>query len=166
MPYRHRRSASPVRRVRNWATTDQSVTIPVGQTSNTDLLAPMEIAGSSIVGVTVVRTIVRITWTAATLGDGFRFGLLVARFEDVGLNVPGQVTAADPDLDWLFLDRVYVDTQGAGAGVNTTFEYNVDTKAKRRCQKLGQTYILSLVNANAVSSTQQRIFARTLVLLP
>jgi len=126
----------------------------------------MEIAGSSIVGITVVRTIVRITWTAASLGDGFRFGLIVARFEDVGLNVAGQVTSADPDLDWSYLDRVYADTAGAGAGVNTTFEYNVDTKAKRRCAKLGQTYILSLVNANAVSAAQQRIFARTLVLLP
>src|SRR6267154_2638717 len=156
MPARSRRSRAPVRRVRNWATTDQSVTIPPGQTSNTDLLAPMEIAGSSIVGITVVRTIVRITWTAASLGDGFRFGLIVAR----------QVTSADPDLDWSYLDRVYADTAGAGAGVNTTFEYNVDTKAKRRCAKLGQTYILSLVNANAVSAAQQRIFARTLVLLP
>jgi len=152
--------------VKNWSTTDQSVTIPAGQTSDIDLLAPMEIVGSSIVGITIIRTHVRITWTVASLGDSYRIGLIIGRFEDVGINVPGQITSSDPDLDWMYLDRVYADTEGAGATVDTTFTNTFDVKSKRRCQKLGQTYLLSLVNANAVSSTPCRVFARTLVALP
>ncbi len=167
MPARHRRSAAYVRGQRRklvWATLDQSVNIPAGNVSNTNLLALLAVAGSSLLGCTVMRTHVRITsMSGAVANDLLRVGLIVARVADVGLGVAGAVTAADPELDWMLLDRRVV--RGQLTNVDPRAEYEYDVRSKRKLQELNQAYVLSLVPSSAAASVWQ-LWARTLIALP
>src|SRR6267154_4423027 len=104
MPVRHRRSTGAVRRPRRqlvWATLDQTVPIGFGAHNNLDLLAALEVAGSSRLGCTIMRTIVRLeVGGAAVATDGTIWGLVVGRTLDIGAGV-GPNPNADLELDWM-----------------------------------------------------------------
>ena len=167
MPSRNFRAARPAgrsqRRKLVWATLDQSVTIPAGQISNVNLLAALSVAGSSLLGVTVGRTHIRIQATTATAGDLVRIGLVIGRATDVGINIPGQQDPANPELDWMLLDRRAVQGQETNVAGKPCYSY--DLRSKRKMQELNQAYVLALQDSGAASSTWQ-LWARTLVMLP
>ena len=147
-----------------WATLDQNVVIPTGTTSDINLLAALAVAGSSLLGVTIMRTHLRIsqvaTPNATTL---YRQGLIVGRLTDVGIGVAGQVDPSNPELDWMYLDRRVADSSGAAANVTQNWFY--DVRSKRKMDELNMAYILSQSHTSAGSVTLQ-LWARTLVALP
>ena len=168
MPPRMRRSPvhrrGSARRELVWATTDQTVNIPAGQISDLNLLAALSVAGSSLLGVTVIRTHVHIAiQTGLAAGVGWRFGLIIGRNTDVGVNVAGQQDPSNPELDWMYLDRVYGTFSGATADAQRLFE--VDLRAKRRMQELNQAYLLCQTNTTA-AAVNVAVWARTLLALP
>jgi hypothetical protein len=146
-----------------WGTTDQSVNIPAGQISNTNLLAALSVAGSSLLGVTVMRTHCRIMQLAAVAGTTTRVGFIIGRTSDVGINIAGQQDPSNPELDWMLLDRRTQDTNGAAT--NATQNWVYDLKSKRKMQELNQAYILAITNTTAAAVTYQ-LWARVLVALP
>ena len=163
-----RRSRIPVRTTQRrklvWATVDQSVTIIAGAKTNVNLLAALSVAGSSLLGVTIMRTHVEIApTTALTLGDGLRVGFLVARVADVGAGVTGSPDPSDPELDWMLWRHEHVTPLGIAPGGGDVLVY--DIKAKRKMQELNQAYILSLLNSAGGSKTLY-IQGRILLALP
>ena len=167
MSPRHFRSDRQVRGARRklvWATTDQSVTLGVGNSSNVDLLAGLEVAGSSILGCTIMRTHCELSLTTAiTLGDRLRVGFVVGRAAEVGAGVVGALTAATPELDWLLWRHETAAPTFGTESNNNQLVY--DIKAKRKMQELSQAYILALGNSVGASKTMT-IQARTLIALP
>src|SRR5258707_2950004 len=164
-----RRQTMPVRRSRRrglvWATTDQSVNIPAGQISNSNLLATLQVAGSSTLASTVMRTHLRIMVTGVTANQDTlqRVGLIVGRLSDVGINVAGQQDPSNPELDWLILDRR--PWEASGAATDRAQDWGYDVKSRRRVGELYQTYLLCLSNAYA-DAQNYSIFAIVLLYLP
>jgi len=167
MPIRTRRSAGSLRRSSQrrklvWATSDNSVTIPAGQISNVNLLSALSVAGSSLLGITIIRTHLRLQMPQSN-AEFRRIGLIVGRATDVGINVAGQQDPSNPELDWMLLDRVGPSWSGATVDSQASMVY--DLRAKRKMQELNQAYILALAPASAAANTIQ-IWARTLIALP
>jgi len=92
-----------------------------------------------------------------------RIGLIVGRNTDVGINVAGQQDPANPETDWMYLDKWFATFSGAAQDATTIF--TLDLKAKRKLQELNQAYILAITNTTASPSTYL-MWARTLVMLP
>jgi hypothetical protein len=169
MPARHRRPRSSgvrgSRRTLVWATFDQSVNIAAGAQANSNLLANLQVAGSSTVGITVMRTHLELACiTVVTSGDRFRVGLVIGRLGDVGNPAPvGSTTAADPGEDWLlWRHETAAPTFGEG-DQNNVVRY--DVRSKRRSNELDQTYILSMINDVGIAKTFN-MQGRILVALP
>ena len=171
MPLGPRRVARPaVRRPRRtlvWATTDQSVNIPAGQISNVNLLALLSVAGSSLLGCTVMRTHVRLMGSSLSgfaSTDLLRVGIIVGRTSDVGINVAGQQDPSNPELDWRYLDRW--TPSSSGAAVDTTQNWPmIDLRSRAKVGELNQAYILATSHSAAAARIVQ-IWARTLLALP
>ena len=168
MPSRNRprsRSFRSQRRELVWATTDQSVALVTGNLgTNLNLLAQLAVAGSSLTGVTIMRTHLDIYCTTAVAGgDDLRVGLIVGRLSEVGAGPPtGALSAADGELDWMLWRHEFAAPTYNPGGSNVL---SYDIKAKRRMQELNQAYILSLLTAVAASHTY-KISARVLLALP
>jgi len=165
VPARHRRSSAPSgarRRKLVWSTLDQSVTLIAGANTTVNMLSALAVAGSSLTGITIMRTHLTLApTTALTLADSIRVGLIVCRSSDIGAG--SILTAADPELDWMLLRREYVTSSGLGSGGGDVLAY--DVKAKRKMEELNQAYGLCITNAAGGSKTIG-LFARTLVALP
>jgi hypothetical protein len=146
-----------------WATTDQNVNIPAGQISNTNLLATLSVAGSSLLGVTIMRTHLHVLFVGIDPTHLPRIGLVVGRNTDVGINVAGQQDPSNPELDWMHLDRPI--PTASGATIDSVIPYYVDNHSKRKMQELNQAYILAMTNTNAAAQAIQ-IWARVLIALP
>jgi hypothetical protein len=163
----HQVRSSARRRTLVWATTDQNVNIPAGQISNVNLLALLSVAGSSLLGATVMRTHVRIMQSSIggqASTDLYRVGIIVGRTSDVGINVAGQQDPSNPELDWRYLDR-WTPTS-SGAAVDTTQNLPlIDLRSKAKVGELNQAYILALAHSAAAARLFQ-IWARTLIALP
>ena len=165
MPTRHRSATGQVRRQARrklvWCETNQVVTIAAAAFSNLNLLAQFSVAGASTLGITTMRTIVRIqveNWAA--VGDDIQAGLLVGRLADVGVATN---LAATPELDWAYHTELFPSASGAAISVAQVFDW--DVRAKRKVQELDQVYLLCMANGSAASKTMQ-VFVRTLVALP
>jgi len=168
MPSRGRRTHAVARSTRRklvWATTDQVVTMAAGVGSNVNLLASLSVAGSSLLGVTIMRTHVALyPTTALALADKLRVGFLVGRVADVGAGPPaGAPTPADPELDWMLWRHEAVTPLGFTPGGGDMLDY--DIRGRRRMQELNQAYLLCLFNSAGGSKTLQ-ISGRVLVALP
>jgi len=165
---RHQRPRGAVRgsarRALVWATTDQGVTLAAGASSNINLLAGLSVAGSSILGCTIMRTHCEISITSAvSTGDELRVGFVVGRLAEVGAGVAGALTAATPELDWMLWRHECAAPTFGWTSANNQLVY--DIKSKRKMQELSQAYILTLSNDAGISKTMQ-IQARTLIALP
>jgi hypothetical protein len=147
-----------------WSTLDQNVTIAAGSWTNVNLLAPLSVAGSSLLGITIMRSIVTLNInTSIAIGDALAVGLIVCRVNEIGAAVAGSVDPAQLENDWLWLDKYYGST---GTSMDTLpGDMAIDTKAKRKMQELNQAYALSMRNSVGVAKTIS-FFSRVLVALP
>jgi hypothetical protein len=165
MPARHRRTSTLGRSARRklvWATADAVVNVPAGGLGNLDLLTAFEVAGSSLLGVTIMRTHLSLAVNFVGIADQTRFGLIVDRKASVGAGL-GPNPSSAPEDDWMWLQNVGVTT--SGAAVDTVRQIHVDSRAKRKMQELQQAYLLQLSNGNAASQNYG-VFCRTLLALP
>ncbi len=168
MPPRYRRPTRTLRGGRRrklvWATTNTSFSLAAGANTTIDLLAGFEIAGASKLGVTVMRTHLRLNWTYGAAADNVVVGLSVVRDSDIGTTRVNP--NSDPELDWMLWEAIYADSMGAGATINTIVNLVFDVRSRRKVEELGQTYGLSLTNANAATAGNPRVSARVLLALP
>jgi len=170
MPARRRRSTSQGRRISGrrrpaWAEFQSNVVVASTAFSNINLLADLDVAGSSILGVTVVRTLVRIqvqNW-ATVLTDSISVGLMAGRLSDVGAAAPATALAFNPGLSWAWHDLLL--PRSDGATIRAIDIYEIDSRAMRRIRNVNETFLLCLANASTGSKTME-IFVRTLVALP
>jgi len=171
------RRGSANRRKLVWSDATGALSFAAADNSVFDLLAPLRVAGASVLGATVMRTHIRLVNTAATItrGDQLVWGLLVGESQDVGLNIAGAPNAnAEPMLDWAMHPREWAtfgyDGTSLGAydnghGANKLI---YDVRSKRKVQEMNQSWHLvmtqsSLGTAGAAAWLFQ---ARTLLALP
>jgi hypothetical protein len=157
----HRSSA---RRKLVWATIFAPSVVASATTNNIDLGAALEVAGSSLLGVTIMRTHVRLqVQNFAAIAADLQVGLIVGRAADIGVaNVDG-INAAAQELDWAYLDMITPNS--SAAVVDASQNFMIDNRSKRKMDELGQRYLLSITN-NAAASLTVQVFARTLFALP
>lgn len=173
MRTRNRRTSHSQRRKLVWVDTDFAFSLAHLDNEAIDLFTNLRVAGASTLGVTVIRTIVRITnlATSITAGDDVYWGLSVADRAQIGLNVAGAPNAQTaPEIDWAWRDHSYAYKGGGYAAYfpalgNTQI---TDVKAKRKVEEMGQTWCLSLTqNALGTAGNANWVgFVRCLVALP
>ena len=132
--------------------------------ADVDLLTPLEVASSSTLAVTVLRTHLRIqvqNWAGAT--DDILFGLIPGRAADLGTGVAGQISPASTEYPWMLWDVLHPN--GSGAAVDVCTDYVYDVKAKRKMPELTQRLVLSFLNQSAAAKTME-INASVLLALP
>ena len=169
MPARRRRSAGQGgrfsgRRRPAWAEFSGTIGLLQNAFSNVNLLGDLDVAGSSILGVTVARTIVRIqveNWALA--GDFLRVGLLAGRLTDVGVAAPATDLAANPGLSWAWHTELFPSSNGAA--INVAQVYDFSSMARRRIRNVNETFLLCLDNPSAATKNLD-VFVRVLVALP
>jgi hypothetical protein len=108
-----------------------------------------------------MRTHLRLFPTFGSAGSYWQIGLIIGRDADVGTVNPN--VNAEPELDWM-LDTV-IPRRDFDATAARDDWLEVDLRAKRKMQEMGQRYIFNFYNSDAASQTM-RWFARTLVALP
>jgi hypothetical protein len=147
-----------------WATAFGNSTVTNGATNNVDLGASLEVAGSSLLGVTVIRTHIRINvrdW--ASTADQFTYGLIIGRTADIGVGNSNGINGAASELDWMLYDQMFPTS--SAAVVDVTSQRMIDLRAKRKMDELGQRYLLSFSNNSAAVHSLSYI-ARVLFALP
>jgi hypothetical protein len=110
-----------------------------------------------------MRTHLKVFFLNTTATQFPRLGLIVGRNTDVGINVAGQQDPANPELDWIHLERIM--GTASGAAQDNQFVFQLDNHSKRKMQELNQAYILALNNPAAAAAVSQ-IWARVLIALP
>jgi hypothetical protein len=126
-----------------------------------DLISDLEVAGSSKLGVTIMRTHLYLQTTGLAVSTSWQVGLSITRSQDIGGGAPSPVSA--PDIDWMLNSIVYSTFSGATVDANVVTRY--DVRSKRKCEEMGDTYAISLVNGGAPTAVAS-VFARTLLALP
>jgi len=173
MPVRSRRGSfqrnRSSRRRLVWATSFTFDAIANNANVNHDLLGNLKVAGSSVLGVTVIRTHLRFSlqWPPLTnTFEGLAVGLCVQSM--------AAVTAGTVDLlqdeDWALRDTFLPGT-GMDNLTNVVAApvegFTVDLRAKRKVQELNQSWCLAMSLQNSAGNTiPVSVFARTLVALP
>ena len=159
----------PQRRKLVWATdVANGVTVASGaKLPMRDLLANLEVAGSSILGATVIRTHMRIAvnWGTADVATGVTYGLIV--------NDAPTVTNLDPSspaqygYDWMLWDTMVPGTadQLAISGTVVLAGRHIDLRAKRKIEELAEKYWFVLINTGT-ASIPVTVSTRTLIALP
>jgi hypothetical protein len=164
MPPRGVRAYPPRRRPRRtvWSSINTtSQVIAAAATSNVDLLGPLDVAGGSVLGLTVVRTHLRIVvQNFAAAADEILVGTCVLPNEDVGTTVN---RASNMGRPWAFYNILV--PAASGATVNAVADFDFDIKAMRRIPAPDASYLLCWMNNSAASKTVTYL-ARTLVKLP
>ena len=151
------------RRRHAWAVQNQSFTIAAGAHTTVDLLADLEVAGSSTLGLTIIRThLLLATLNYSALTDNSIFGLIVVRDTDIGAG-NGPNPNSDPTLDWMWIAMTFPTASGTTA--DEVYVERVDAKSKRKMPQLTQRYGCAVVNTAGASKNYQ-LYARTLVALP
>jgi len=129
-----------------------------------DLLADFQASGASTLGVTVMRTHLRVQLPYVNVSDQWSIGLIVARAQDIGIGTAnGPDPGVNPDLNWAYNDRIWAISNGSA--IDVAREITIDIRAKRKVQELNERFVFAIRNATAASA-QCRVFARTLVALP
>jgi hypothetical protein len=126
-----------------------------------DLLAPLDVAGASVLGLTVVRTHVLLqVQNFAQVADELQFGLIVDDSENVGAAVN---LASNGARSWAWYAMVTPTSNGATVNVCDNRFY--DVKAMRKIPGPDATFLAAFFNNSAASKTY-RLVTRTLVKLP
>ena len=159
----------PARRKLVWATDNFSaVTVAAGaKLPQRDLLANLEVAGSSILGATIMRTHGRYAFSEATAdtGQGCYVGFIV--------NTAPTVTNLDPSSaaafgdDWMLHTVMGPPTaqNWVFIGTNELWGYTVDLRAKRKIEELSEKYWLVMANAGS-GNVSISGFTKVLLALP
>jgi len=160
-----------------WSDATGALSFAPADNSVFDLLAPLRVAGASVLGATVMRTHVRMfnTGPAITRGDQLVWGLLVGESQDVGLNIAGAPNAnAEPMLDWAMHPREYAtlgyDGTALGAYDNGHGPNKLiyDVRSKRKVQEMNQSWhlVMTQVTVGTAGSAAWLFHTRTLLALP
>jgi len=173
MPPRPRRRMSVARpgarRKLVWATSSG-----VNQTAGSggfsvDLLANLRVAGSSVLGSTIIRTHIDVSliWAAVTpvTGNGVGIGLAI---EDTDLIAAGDVVIGAAGRDWMLRQNWLPGTglnQVSIVSTSPVEGFRVDLRSKRKVQELNQT-LGFFVQSLTASGIPFSYFARTLIALP
>jgi len=167
--FNRRPSAAP-RRKRVWSREVNDVTIAAGGVGQLDLLADFATGyGANIVGATVGRVRMNLVWeTTSTPNsrDALTFGVRVGgRQVDTIDQDPGD--AIGRHLDWMYWRQFFPVGESSSAGVLGTAALEVDIKAQRRMEELGQTlwFVISGTTDASIAGTAG-VAASTLLLLP
>ncbi len=159
----------PQRRKLVWATdTWSNVSVAAGaKLPQRDLLANLEVAGSSILGATIMRTHLKVSFSELTAdtGLGVYAGLIV--------NTAPTVTNLDPSSpsafgdDWMFHSTLGPPTalQVYQSGSSTIWGYAIDLRAKRKIEELSEKYWFTFINT-ASGTVATSGFAKVLLALP
>ena len=173
MPGRYRRSSfagnRSARRKLVWATQAGGTTLATsGANFNADLIMNLKVAGSSVLGATVMRTHFRwsVAWGATQVQTSqVAVGLVV---QSTNL-IPTNTVDLLQDEDWAYRDSFlmgtgvnYFPTGAAGASEGFT----LDLRAKRKVQELNQTWVLAMSLQNGVAAVPISYYCRTLLALP
>jgi hypothetical protein len=173
MPVSHRRSAGfgarrPQRRKLVWATDNlASQTLATGAKLNRDLLANLEVAGSSVLGATVMRIHISCGFNEATAdtGQGGALGIIVDSAPTV-TNLDPAVAFGD---DWMYLRIFGPSSNGRGnttiQGTNWAWGEDVDIRSKRKIEELGEKLFLCYTNLGSGNQSVS-FFTRALIALP
>jgi len=172
MPPRTRRSfagrSQSRRRKLVWATSYTFDAVLNNTNVNQDLLANLRVAGSSVLGATVMRTHLRfaLQWPALTnTFQGLAVGLCVQSLTQVAADTVDLFQ----DEDWALRDTFLPGTgQNSLSPVTPITEgFVVDLRSKRKVQELNQTWCLAMSLQNSATNTVPvSCYARTLVALP
>jgi hypothetical protein len=166
MPARHFRSSfTRVRGSRRrlaWASLDvNAAAIAHNGVFNIDLLSPIEAAGSSKLGVTIMRLILTGAFTM-DIGGFWTVGCTVAQTFELA---PDDI---DPDaqknLDFMYLTRLY--PHASGATVDATNPFHSDIRSHRKCAQMGETLGLVATNKSNAAAESFSLLSRVLVALP
>ena len=162
---RHFVSRETQRRKLVWSTLTANPTVANGAHDNLDILADFRAAGASLLGVTIMRTHVRLDVVAPTAADLFVWGLSVGGLNDIGTAAGAIDAGADTHLDWMMWTREIAAPTYSEAGNSNRLLY--DIKAKRKMQELDQRYLLS-IGGVIVGTSPLNVFVtiRTLLALP
>jgi hypothetical protein len=159
----------PARRKLVWATDSfNAVVVGAGaKLPQRDLLANLEVAGSSILGATIMRTHSKLSFSEATAdtGQGCYAGFIVNSAPTV-TNLDPSSAAAFGD-DWMLHTALGPPTALQWVVIGTTeyWGYDLDIRAKRRIEELSEKYWLTMINAGSGSVTIGG-FTKTLLALP
>ena len=174
MPTRHRsrRGFSGNRRRTTWATVAQTASIPAANGFTVlDLLQQYKaVVGAADPGITIARTHLRLVPTAGftAVGNNLAVGLIIVNENQVGTNVAGSPRpASDTELDWMYWDWMYQDSETSGITELDSGQLRVDIRSKRAMRQVGETYGLAIqVPASAAFPAVIQVTGRILLMLP
>jgi len=161
-------TSRPQRRKLVWATVQTTAAaLTVNSTGGVgDLLANLRVAGSSVLGATVMRTHARLELSSATTDNaaGFVYGFAVDDATELGGT---NLDLTSLGADWMLYDTVTPASSPSIMTVGTTFIWHrtIDLKAKRRLEELNESYRFSIKNEGGATADWS-LFARILVALP
>jgi hypothetical protein len=173
MRTRSHRAPSSGRRTRRrttWATHQSTENFAAANDLHTiDLLDQYKTAGGGVVGITIARTILRLTPTyAVAAGDRLNLGVIRGQDSDIGTNIAGAPSPSSKFYeDWAWLEQYDAANQtGAGPNFNTGggLVIALDIRSKRKLPELQMSWNLSL--HSSVIANAWQLFARTLIFLP
>src|SRR5260370_14894124 len=113
-----------------------------------DLPSGLEVAGASLLGITIMRMHAQLSYAPASVGAVSTLGIVVGTSADVG----NQLDPVNlPDLDWMLNRRLLPGSNGATVNAVNVFE--IDLRAKRKMQELNQRLYLSWKPADTGTSS-------------
>lgn len=166
---RRRHPGGRSRRRTTWATHESSEVFAAANDLHTvNLLDQYQTAGGTIAGISIARTLVRMTVpTAVTAGDTFDFGLLRGQDTDVGVNIAGAPSPSSHLFeDWAWLTRYQAGTLSGAGPHYSQYASNVielDIRSRRRLPELQMSWNWAVHVGQAMTIN---LFARTLIMLP
>ena len=175
MPLGPRRSSRSLRsrrsrRTTTWVTTETSGSLTQATPNlNIDLWAGLEVAGSSAVGLTLLRTLLlfQVGWGTAAATSLIRAGLIVDDKDLVGATA---ALAPVTTKDWYWWSDLYPSTS-SGTTIASPQVYPHDHRAydirsRRRTNDMGRTSILALSTSAGATTQTFQVMVRQLVALP
>jgi len=146
-----------------------------GTNALVDLLAPLEVAGASHLGVTCgpvkfnLNGVLTGTPTAGGPPNLFKMGIIVGPVPANITTIADWIPSTHPEYDWMWINTFYFD-QNAGAVLldRTPDKGYFEARSRRRVEELNQTLLCVIEIPALVGATNMQLNFNfsTLVLLP
>jgi len=154
-----------------WATTIQDGLAINSGTFQTplQLLGNLQVAGSSILGATIMRThaVINVAWSTSDNDPNIVFGFIVSDVGVAGGNAQNPIVSAGWGVDWM-LWKAFMPSQSPSvvtAGTSWLAGTEIDLRSKRKVEELGDAYFFCCSNGGSAQVTVD-VFARILIALP